>query len=111
MKVISIVGDRQTGKSTLLAHYINDAQECGKKVLLVGRSIAMLKSFEREKNVRANGIKGQYLFATNNYFDILAIEEDIRNINSYLKIYGKYLKKDCLIIATGDVDEKRTIER
>lgn len=106
---IKIQGNRQTGKSRLLAHYIKDAQESGRKVILTGQSMHMLKHLEQSFNFRADMLttnsNSKLLLGTKDY-DVLAIEESLSSpIADVIAQFSPYLKDTAIVVYTGNITE------
>ena len=113
MNIIKIEGKRQTGKSTLLAHYIDDALKMGKKVLLTDKSLYGCRlAAEKAKEYDRNKPQPNFKVATSHpmgesmYYDILAIEEsDVNNWQKYVDIYTPNLAPEFTIVITGVLED------
>ena len=103
MTVIKIEGKRQTGKTTLLGHYIIDAEKAELKVLLTGDSLYRCKCLA--ESIKSDKLKVSTcsLFGKHSmYYNVLAIEE--QDVNSWKKYVDKYnlnLAPGCIVVITG----------
>lgn len=102
MNILRIQGNRQTGKSTLLAHFIKDAQKIGKKVLLTGRQRELCRNLQESRNVKADYMTTS-LLTDKTGFDVLAIEEiDVTKVKEYQYKYTPNMNENFITIITGN---------
>ena len=105
MTLIKIEGKRHTGKTTLLGHYIQDAQKKGMKVLLTGKNLMLCKLVKKLTGVSADLVTTGSSYNHKGTFDILAVEESDASLwKMYHFKYAPLLSKNVIITITGDLE-------